>query len=79
MNTEPTIALDDSTEYCDVIYHGGFHFTARIITAEGQVWYNDGMTTGNSSQYDGNLKIMEAATLRTAHGRKMSVLIYVKV
>ncbi|KAF8880327.1 hypothetical protein BD779DRAFT_1422597, partial [Infundibulicybe gibba] len=28
-----------------VIYHGHGHFTARVITADGIVWYHDGMDT----------------------------------
>src|ERR1700736_6350351 len=29
-----------------LIYHGDFHFTSRIIGADGIVWYHDGITTG---------------------------------
>jgi len=29
-----------------MIYHGGFHLTSCIVSSDGSVWFNDGMTTG---------------------------------
>ncbi|KAF8868706.1 hypothetical protein BD779DRAFT_1459456 [Infundibulicybe gibba] len=37
-----------------VIYHGHEHFTARIITADGTVWYHDGMETGSHVRWEGD-------------------------
>ena len=36
-----------------VIYHGSDHFTARIVTSAGHVWFHDGIATGSSMEYDG--------------------------
>ena len=38
-----------------IIYLGGFHFTARVITPGKKVFYHDGQTTGNQVEYEGNL------------------------
>ena len=29
-----------------MVYHGDFHFTSCIVSSDGAVWFNDGMTTG---------------------------------
>jgi Helitron helicase-like domain at N-terminus/PIF1-like helicase len=36
-----------------IIYFGGGHFVSRVITAEGRVWYHDGIATGSSMVDDG--------------------------
>ena len=41
---------------CGIIYFGGFHFTARIVDINDQIWYNDGIVTGNSSTLEDPLK-----------------------
>lgn len=38
------------------IYFGGFHFTCRIIDSNGDIWYNDGVNTGRSSEHEGKGK-----------------------
>lgn len=79
---EQTIQLShDNSEYklCDIIYYGQFHFTSRIISVNGDIWYNDGMTTGTKSILEGNLSIVNKQTLLKVHGKKCSVMIYVKV
>ncbi|KAJ7281249.1 hypothetical protein C8J57DRAFT_1056666, partial [Mycena rebaudengoi] len=38
-----------------VIYLGGNHFTARLISGNGDVRFHDGITTGRRTVYEGNL------------------------
>jgi hypothetical protein len=35
-----------------VIYYAGEHFTARVVTKTGMVWYHDGIFTGSSLVYE---------------------------
>ncbi|KAF8218438.1 hypothetical protein L208DRAFT_1351415, partial [Tricholoma matsutake] len=35
-----------------VIYFAANHFTARLITRSGMVWYHDGIFTGRSLIYE---------------------------
>ena len=39
----------------DLIYWNRTHFTCRMVGKAGQVYYNDGMTTGNSCIHEGKL------------------------
>jgi len=57
-----------------IIYHGGYHFTARVVTSQGDVWYHDGMTTARECKYEG--KLSELTDIRDAEGRKISTVIY---
>ena len=36
-----------------VIYYAADHFTTRVITSSGMVWYHDGLLTGRSLVYEG--------------------------
>ena len=38
-----------------VIYFGEAHYTSRILNEDGNVWFHDGIATGNSVIYEGNL------------------------
>jgi hypothetical protein len=57
-----------------IIYHGGYHFTARIVTSQGDVWYHDGMTTAKECRYEG--KLCNLNDIKDAEGRKISTVIY---
>lgn len=39
----------------DVIYGGQFHFTSRIISSDGTIWYHDGITTKSSCRQEGSI------------------------
>ncbi|KAJ7285324.1 hypothetical protein C8J57DRAFT_1038335, partial [Mycena rebaudengoi] len=39
-----------------VVYHGGSHFTSRIVDSCGDVWFHDGITTKSTSVYGGTLE-----------------------
>ncbi|KAI0825908.1 hypothetical protein BC629DRAFT_1261880, partial [Irpex lacteus] len=60
-----------------IIYYGGSHFTSRVITNEGSIWYHDGIETGKSCIHEGNIADIDAKELATApYGRKYSTAIY---
>jgi hypothetical protein len=59
-----------------IIYHGGYHFTSRVIDSEQNIWYHDGQTTGNKCLHEGTLKNTPPNMLKTAGERKASILIY---
>ena len=62
-----------------MVYHGGFHFTSRIISSDGAVWFNDGMTTGRQCEKDGNLETMSGKKLMKCRGKKLVLAIYALV
>ncbi|KAJ7264715.1 hypothetical protein C8J57DRAFT_1069882, partial [Mycena rebaudengoi] len=39
-----------------LVYHSNAHFTSRIISVQGDIWFHDGIVTRNSSVYDGNIR-----------------------
>jgi hypothetical protein len=80
---EPTIALDSINgsrklyTLRGLAYHGSNHFTSRLVDAQGQVWYNDGATTGNSCILEGNLNgSSNLKWLQQAHGKVLTYAFY---
>ncbi|KAI0644145.1 hypothetical protein C8Q79DRAFT_913509 [Trametes meyenii] len=63
---------------CGLIYFGKFHFTCRVVSRSGEVWFHDGMTTGNKLTFEGNL-VNISDVLCKAGQRKLSVVVYVKM
>ena len=59
-----------------IIYHGANHFTSRIISPEGNIWFHDGMTTGSTCENDGHLKTSTNKTLSNCRGKKLVLGIY---
>ncbi|KAI0038890.1 hypothetical protein FA95DRAFT_1504938 [Auriscalpium vulgare] len=57
-----------------IVYHGDAHFTVRLVTDNGTLWYHDGISTGKSCIEDG--KISAINDIYSCRGRKASVLIY---
>lgn len=79
---EHTITLqtgNESYRLCGVIYFGSFHFTARIVTSDGLVWFNDGIQTKSSSQRNGNIGDLSSQVMSKAKGRKASIMIYTRL
>jgi len=58
-----------------VVYHGSYHFTARIIDSNNCVWYHDGMTTGKDCVYEGKWK--DIGDIGSVNDRRATLLIYV--
>ena len=59
-----------------IIYHGNNHFCSRIISADGTIWYNDGITTKNNGIEDGHLLTMNHEELITCNGKILVLAIY---
>jgi len=56
-----------------IIYHGESHFTARIITPAGLVWFHDGMTSARM-EYDGILSSLD--DMCSCRSKSATVAIY---
>jgi len=56
-----------------VIYFGDYHYTSRIVNELGLVWFHDGIATGNSVIYEGNVNDMDISTCR---GKLPSAAVY---
>jgi len=35
-----------------IIYFGAAHFISRVIREDGQIWYHDGIVTGQAIEYE---------------------------
>jgi hypothetical protein len=62
-----------------LLYFGSFHFTSRILSPEGDVWFHDGIQTGNSFKSQGHRKFMNDQDWQTCEGRKLVMSIYAKI
>jgi hypothetical protein len=62
-----------------LLYFGSFHFTSRILSSEGDVWFHDGIQTGNDFKSQGHSKLMNDEDWQTCEGRKLVMSIYMKV
>ena len=59
-----------------IIYLGAFHFTSRIISVKGNMWYHDRITTGRRCVNDGHLQIVSNEALTNCVERKSVLIIY---
>ena len=59
-----------------IIYHGENHFTSRIISSEGHIWFHDGMTTGSTCNSDGHLKTTSDNLLKTCQKKQLVMAVY---
>ncbi|KAJ7451417.1 hypothetical protein FB451DRAFT_1051564, partial [Mycena latifolia] len=60
-----------------VIYHGAGHFTSRIITSGGIMWFHGSMTTRSTSVRHGMLQdLVSTRDLHFCNGRKAVAAIY---
>ena len=59
-----------------LVYHGGFHFTCRIIDPLGKIWFNDGISTGRTSTEDGWLRKISQPNLYTCRNKQLCLAIY---
>ena len=67
--------LEYSYNLVGIVYYGSEHFTAQIILEDGQIWFHDGVTTMQTSQYDGSLAL-NCPELYTCQGRCASLALY---
>jgi DNA-directed RNA polymerase subunit M/transcription elongation factor TFIIS len=59
-----------------IVYHGENHFTSRVISPEGKIWYHDGITTGSTCDSDIDLKNTTDANLETCQRKKLVFPVY---
>ncbi|KAJ7037050.1 hypothetical protein C8F04DRAFT_1180775 [Mycena alexandri] len=52
-----------------IVYGGAGHFTVRYLTADGTVWFHDGIATGRRCIQDGHLDTIDLASLSHARGK----------
>ena len=62
-----------------IVYHGDFHFTSCIVSSDGVVWFNDGITTGRQCKKDGDLETMSSRKVMKCRGKKLVLEIYTLV
>src|SRR6202044_194682 len=62
-----------------MIYHGDFHFTSCIVSSDGVVWFNNGITTGRQCKKDGDLGTMSSRKVMKCRGKKLVLEIYTLV
>jgi len=62
-----------------LLYFGSFHFTSRILSLDGDVWYHDGMQTGDKFVSHGHRKFMSDDDWQKCKGRKLVMSIYMKI
>jgi hypothetical protein len=50
IKTSHCIKFKDKTvlNLTGIVYHGDNHFTCRIISPDGHIWFHDGISTGNA-------------------------------
>jgi Helitron helicase-like domain at N-terminus/PIF1-like helicase len=61
-----------------LVYFGGYHFTSRVISLEGDVWYNDGMITGRRCIREGKFDTITNENMRNYRGRRLKYSIYAR-
>ena len=64
-------------ELAGVVYYRDEHFVSNIITADKQLWYYDGLTTGSQLVYSGSL--FSSPQLTTCRGGSASAAFYIRV
>ena len=61
---------------CGIVHFIDFHFTSRIIDSNENVWFHDGMVTGQSSSNEGKLHEYRTKCMKTCKGKNAAVVIY---
>ena len=59
-----------------IIYHGDNHFTSRIFSHTGKVWFHDGITTKASCIEDGQLSDKSNSDLRYYEDQELVLAVY---
>ena len=53
-----------------IIYLGSYHFSARIIDTNGDVWFHDGRVTGEICEHDRCFEDYNPYNLSVCHGKE---------
>ncbi|KAJ7263011.1 hypothetical protein C8J57DRAFT_1070906 [Mycena rebaudengoi] len=63
-----------------IVYLGELHFTSRIVTSGGSIWYHDGITTRGSAVYEGEMSTLTSlSALYSCRGREAVLAVYAVV
>ena len=77
--TLTTVLEDTQYRLCGFIYYGSNHFTSRVVTPAGEVWFNDGLVDGKLYHYENKLENMQPRDIAKAtDGRTLVSALYVK-
>ncbi|KAF8576703.1 hypothetical protein K439DRAFT_1366490, partial [Ramaria rubella] len=66
MITKDTHNHHKSLSLAGIVYYDAMrqHFVARVIDKQGDIWYHDGINTGNKCVYEGNVSTFDSTQLR---------------
>ena len=64
-------------ELAGIVYYRDQHFVSNVITADKQLWFYDGLTTGSRLVYSGSLSSCQHLT--ACRGGSASAAFYVRV
>jgi len=59
-----------------VVYLGGYHFTSRVVSDDGTLWYHDGISTGHVCYTDGSLKSTTDQAMRSCREQQLVLAVY---
>ena len=59
-----------------IVYHGRFHFNPCVITKAGDIWYHDGIATGDKCVPDSQLKNISDEELMTCKEKNIVCIVY---
>ena len=59
-----------------LVYHGGYHFTCRIIDDSDNIWFHDGISTGRTSINDGKFGTVSQPNLKVCRNKQLCLVIY---
>ena len=62
-----------------LIYYGNFHFTCRIISDNGVIWFHDGMINGRITIFDGKLDEITSKELHTCRGKNLEIALHAQM
>ena len=59
-----------------IVYYGKNHFTSRIISKDGKIWFNDRISTGGKSIEEGHLSTMTVKNIKKCKGKDLVLAVY---
>ena len=87
-NIQPESRITIQTHHCrttktyalqGVVYFGESHYTSRIIPNGNQVWFHDGMDTGDLLRYEGLLTSTTNLSSSSCYGKCAILEIYIQI
>ena len=83
VNVKWTLQIDlQQYQYrlCGFIYYGNNHFTSRIITPDGEVWFNDAIQYGRAYHFEKKFQDFSVRELSNApQARKLILAFYIRI